>query len=58
MDAIHVHVEERGEHGKVEGNTSLETNDYLWIVHESWCCANPPCTQTLKLLLSKKNTYK
>jgi hypothetical protein len=29
MDAIHVHVEERGEHGKVEGNTSLETNDYL-----------------------------
>jgi hypothetical protein len=27
MDAIHVHVEERIEH--VEGNTALETNDYL-----------------------------
>jgi hypothetical protein len=56
MDAIHVHVEERIEH--VEGNTALETNDYLWIMHESWCCVNPPCTQTLKLLPSKKSTYK
>jgi hypothetical protein len=34
MDAIHVHVEE-GEHGKVGGNTPLETNDYLRAMHES-----------------------
>ncbi len=42
MDAIHVHVEERREHGKVGGNVALETNDRLWTVHESWCCATPP----------------
>jgi hypothetical protein len=41
MDAIHVHVEEGGEHGKVGGNAALKTNDCLWIVHESWCCATP-----------------
>ncbi len=29
MDAIHVHVEEGRKHGKVRGNTSLETNDCL-----------------------------
>ncbi len=35
MDAIHVHAKKRREHGKFEGNTTLETNDYLWMVHES-----------------------
>jgi len=29
MDAIHVLGEEGGKHGKVEGNTILETNHYL-----------------------------
>jgi hypothetical protein len=29
MDVIHVHAEKRGEHGKLGGNTTLETNDYL-----------------------------
>ncbi len=29
MDAIHVHVEEGGEHGKVGGNAALKTNDCL-----------------------------
>jgi hypothetical protein len=29
MDAIHVHVKEGGEHGKVGGNVALETNDRL-----------------------------
>jgi hypothetical protein len=29
MDAIHVHVEEGGKHGKVEGNIPLKINDYL-----------------------------
>jgi hypothetical protein len=29
MDAIHVNAEERGEHGKVRGNTALEIDDYL-----------------------------
>jgi hypothetical protein len=29
MDAIDVHVNEGREHGKVKGNTTLETNDYL-----------------------------
>jgi hypothetical protein len=28
MDAIHVHVEKKGKHGKVEGNTPPKTNDY------------------------------
>jgi hypothetical protein len=44
MDAIHVHTEKGGEHGKIKGNTTLETNDCLWElpVHESWCCAKPP----------------
>jgi hypothetical protein len=35
MDVIHVHAEKGGKHGKFEGNTTLETNDYLWMVHES-----------------------
>jgi hypothetical protein len=30
MDVIHVHVVEKGgEHGKLRGNTTPETNDYL-----------------------------
>ncbi len=29
MDAIHVHVEEGGEHGKVDNNSTHETCDYL-----------------------------
>jgi hypothetical protein len=29
MDAIHVHAEEKGQHGKIRGNIPLETNDYL-----------------------------
>ncbi len=29
MDAIHVHVEEGGGHGKVGGNTLFETNNCL-----------------------------
>jgi hypothetical protein len=33
MDAIHVHVEEGGKHGKVEGNIDSKTDDYLWAVH-------------------------
>ncbi len=35
MDAIHVHVKEGGKHGKVGGNTTLKTNDYIWTVHVS-----------------------
>jgi len=41
MYVIHVHVKGR-KHGKVKGNIAHETNDYLWMVHESWCHANPP----------------
>jgi hypothetical protein len=29
MYAIHVDAEMGGEHGKVRGNSALETNDYL-----------------------------
>jgi hypothetical protein len=29
MDAIHVHVKEGRQHGKVEDNIAPETNDYL-----------------------------
>jgi hypothetical protein len=29
MDAIHVHVEEGGKHGKVKGNIALKINVYL-----------------------------
>ncbi len=29
MDAIHVHVKEGGEHGKVGGNNPPNINDYL-----------------------------
>ncbi len=29
IDAIHVHVEKIGEHGKVGDNIPLKTNDYL-----------------------------
>jgi len=29
MDAIYVHVEERGKHGKIGGNIPLEIDDYL-----------------------------
>jgi hypothetical protein len=35
MDTIHVHVEEGGEQGKVEGNIALGIN-------ESWCHVKPP----------------
>jgi hypothetical protein len=42
MDAIHVHAEKGGEVGKVKGDIPLETNDYLWAVHESQCCVKPP----------------
>jgi hypothetical protein len=28
MDAIHVHVEERGKHDKIEGNIAFETFIY------------------------------
>jgi hypothetical protein len=42
MDAIHVHAEEEGKHGKFKGNIPPKTNDYLWTVHESWCRVNPP----------------
>jgi hypothetical protein len=35
MDTIHIHVEMGGEHGKVGGNTLLETDDFLWMVHEN-----------------------
>jgi hypothetical protein len=42
MDVIHVHVEKGGKHGKIRGNIPPKTDDYLWTMHESWCCANPP----------------
>ncbi len=42
MDAIHVHVKEGREHGKVKSNISPKMNDCLWAMHESWCHANPP----------------
>jgi hypothetical protein len=29
MDAIYVHVEERGKHGKIGDNIPLEIDDYL-----------------------------
>jgi len=29
MDAIHVHGEEEGKHGKIKGNIAHETYDYL-----------------------------
>jgi hypothetical protein len=29
MDAIHVHAEKEGKHGKVKGNTPLKTNNYF-----------------------------
>jgi hypothetical protein len=45
MDAIHVHAEKEGKHGKVKGNTPLKTNNYFWVVHESWCRAKPPYTK-------------
>jgi hypothetical protein len=35
MDAIHVHAEEGGEHGKVRNNTPLKIVDYLWTMNES-----------------------
>ncbi len=41
MDAIHVHVKEDKEHGKIKGNMDFEMNDYLWAVHESWCHVKP-----------------
>jgi hypothetical protein len=34
-NAIHVHAKMGGEHGKVRGNTTPKTNDYLRTVHES-----------------------
>jgi hypothetical protein len=40
MDAIHAHAKEGRKHGKVEGNTAFKTNDYIWVVHESWCHVN------------------
>jgi hypothetical protein len=33
MDAIH--AKEGKEHGEVDGNIALKTNDCLWVVHES-----------------------
>ncbi len=42
MDAIRVHVEKGGEHGKIKGNTPLEINDYLRTMHENWCRVQPP----------------
>ncbi len=42
IDAIYVHVEEGGKHGKVKDNVVLETDDCLWVVHESWCHVKSP----------------
>jgi hypothetical protein len=53
MDAIHVLGEEGGEHGKVEGNTILETNHYLWIMHENRCHVKPPLHSNLKTIALK-----
>jgi len=41
IDAIHVHVKEGGERGKVKGNIDFKTNDCLWEVHENWCHVKP-----------------
>jgi hypothetical protein len=41
IDAIHVHVKEGGERGKVKGNIDFKINDYLCEVHESYCHAKP-----------------
>jgi hypothetical protein len=29
MDAIHVHVEKGGQHGKIRGNIAIEIDDHL-----------------------------
>jgi hypothetical protein len=42
MEAIHVHVEEEGKHGKIINNIAHETNDNLWTMHKSWCHVKPP----------------
>jgi hypothetical protein len=42
MYAINVHAKEGEEHGKVQGNTAFEIDDYLWVVHENWCRVKPP----------------
>jgi hypothetical protein len=35
MEAIHVHGEKEGKHGKIKNNIAHETNDYLWAMHKS-----------------------
>jgi len=49
MYTIHVHAEEGGEHGKVKGNTPLEKDDCLRMVHESWCHVKPCLTLNKQL---------
>ncbi len=58
MDEIRVHVEDGGEHGKVGGNAALETNNYLWIVHESWCRATPPPPPPPPIQMDRKEITK
>jgi hypothetical protein len=42
MDAIHVHPKKDKNMVKSGGNTFANIDDYLWVVHESWCCVKSP----------------
>ncbi len=43
------HADEGKEHGKIDGNTTFEIDDFLWVVHESWCCVKSPLTLNRRL---------
>jgi hypothetical protein len=45
IDAIHVHVEERGKHDKIKCNIVPETDECLRAMHESRCYVKPPYTE-------------
>jgi len=49
MDAMHVHTKKGREHGKSKGNITPKIDDYLWAMHESWCCVKSPSTLNKQL---------
>jgi len=54
MDIIHVHAEEGCKDGKVGGNIAPKTNDYLWMVHVSYCHVKPCCTKQTNVRMTTK----
>jgi hypothetical protein len=56
MDVIHVHDEKGREHGKIRGNTTTKIDDYLWVVHESWCYVKPLLHQINDRIINTRET--